>query len=92
MLKVNLRRLMREFNISLNIPLGMLKTEMQSNLIMMGFSQPVKQKHVVSLLSHSELQQKVAKVYLGCIIPAAAATEAVKMPNVGTQPTNKRKP
>lgn len=33
-----------------------------------------------------------AEVFLGSISPATAATEALKMPNVGTQTTNKRKP
>lgn len=92
MLKANLQRQVRGWNISLSRPLGTLNTEMWSDLIMMGLSQPVKQKHVASLMSHSELQQKVAEVFLGCIIPATAATKALKMSNMGTQPTNKGKP
>lgn len=91
MLKANLQRQMRGWNISLSRPLETLNTEMWSDLILMGFSQPVKQKHVASLMSRSELQQKVAEVFLACIIPATAATEALKMPNMGTQPTNKGK-
>lgn len=64
MLKANLWRLMRGLNISLNIPLGTLKTEMWSHLIMIDFSQPVKRKHVTSLMSCSELQQKGLKCFL----------------------------